>query len=119
MTGSQDFFGIDHQTSGNGSITPGAPVHNIAQTPIMESGNPFDKLTIPSEARNQQIVGHPGESVPDSRFKILLALDGTEAGDLHLTTLWASMDLALGIATFSLAQFFLRTSWVVHGFLVL
>ena len=78
----QDFFGVDHQTSAHGSITPGAPVHNIAQTPVMESGNPFDKLTIPSEARNQQIVGHPGESVADDKFKILLAIDGTEAGDL-------------------------------------
>ncbi|WFD25770.1 hypothetical protein MNAN1_000736 [Malassezia nana] len=78
----QGYFGGEHQTSASGTITPGAPVHTIAQTPVLESSNPLDKISVPSEARNQQIVGNIGDSVPDDKFKILLALDGTEAGDL-------------------------------------
>lgn len=48
---------------------------------MLESGNPFDKQTIPSEARQQQIVGMPGEKIEEEKNKVLLALDGTEAGD--------------------------------------
>lgn len=47
----------------------------------MESGNPFDKASIPNEARQQHIVGVPGERLPEQQSKVLLALDGTEAGD--------------------------------------
>lgn len=54
---------------------------SIAQTPIMESSNPLDKLKIPTEARNQQIVGQTGEAVHEDTSKLLLAIDGTEAGD--------------------------------------
>lgn len=54
---------------------------NIAQTPVLESGNPFDKATMPNEARQQQIVGVHGAGVPEQHHKVLLALDGTEAGD--------------------------------------
>ena len=54
---------------------------NIAQTPVLESGNPFDKATMPNEARQQQIVGVHGAGVPEQHEKVLLALDGTEAGD--------------------------------------
>lgn len=57
-------------------------VTQIAQTPVLESGNPFDKNSVPNEARTQHIVGLPGEKVDDSRNKVLLAMDGTESGDL-------------------------------------
>ncbi|KOS16468.1 universal stress protein [Malassezia pachydermatis] len=81
-TQQQGFFGVEHQTSGSGTITPGAPVTEISQTPALEAGNPFDKMSIPQEARNQHIVGHTGEKVGDKKYKILLAMDGTEASDL-------------------------------------
>ncbi|WFD33315.1 RSC chromatin remodeling complex ATPase component [Malassezia cuniculi] len=76
----QGFFGVSQQTS-TGTTTPSNQVTQIAQTPAIESGNPFDKVNIPSEARQQHIVGIAGEKVGDDRTKVLLALDGTEAGD--------------------------------------
>lgn len=54
---------------------------NIAQTPILESSNPLEKAHLPSEAREQQIVGVPGAKLESETAKILIALDGTEAGD--------------------------------------
>lgn len=69
------FFGLGKK---DGSKTP---THNVAQTPLLESGNPLDKANIPTEARTQEIVGMPGEEVKPESSKILLALDGTEAGD--------------------------------------
>jgi len=41
----------------------------------------MDKMKIPQEARNQQIVGQTGEAVSEDTSKLLLAIDGTEAGD--------------------------------------
>lgn len=35
----------------------------------------------PAEARNQAIVGVQGEQVADENSKVLLAIDGTEAGE--------------------------------------
>ncbi|PWZ03184.1 adenine nucleotide alpha hydrolases-like protein [Testicularia cyperi] len=67
--------------SASGASTPGGHITNIAQTPILESSNPLDKLSVPSEAREQQIVGVPGAKLDDGIAKILIALDGTEAGD--------------------------------------
>ncbi|KAN0061141.1 hypothetical protein ACQY0O_006876 [Thecaphora frezii] len=64
-----------------GAQTPGAHITQIAQTPILESHNPMDKLNIPSEAREQHIVGLHGEKLDDDLAKVLIALDGTEAGD--------------------------------------
>ncbi|CEH14252.1 hypothetical protein CBOM_02117 [Ceraceosorus bombacis] len=57
------------------------PTHEIAQTPALESGNPFDKHDIPTEARQQLVVGKVGEAIHEENSKILLALDGTDAGD--------------------------------------
>lgn len=69
------FFGLGKK---DGSKTP---THNVAQTPLLESGNPLDKAHVPAEARNQEIVGQQGVHVEEGQSKILLALDGTEAGD--------------------------------------
>lgn len=71
-----------HPSSADGATTPGGNVTTIAQTPILESSNPLEKASIPTEAREQQIVGVPGSNLtsPDLA-KILVALDGTEAGD--------------------------------------
>lgn len=53
----------------------------IAQTPILETSNPLEKAAVPSEAREQAIVGVPGAKLDADHAKILIALDGTEAGD--------------------------------------
>lgn len=66
--------------SADGTTTPGGQVTSIAQTPILESSNPLEKSSIPPQAREQQIVGVPGTTLAETA-KILLALDGTEAGD--------------------------------------
>ncbi|WFD03002.1 hypothetical protein MOBT1_001691 [Malassezia obtusa] len=92
----QGFFGVQHQTSTSGETTPGGQVHQIAQTPVLESGNPFDKASIPTEARQQQIVGVPGEHLPDHQSKVLLALDGTEAGDKAFDYLLNNKTIAQG-----------------------
>ncbi|PWN49127.1 adenine nucleotide alpha hydrolases-like protein [Violaceomyces palustris] len=75
------FFGIIHKKSSDGAMTPGGMVTTIAQTPLIESSNPMDKLHIPVEAREQQIVGLHGEKIDADVAKILIALDGSEAGD--------------------------------------
>jgi nucleotide-binding universal stress UspA family protein len=67
-------------TSADGATTPGGHITNIAQTPILEASNPLDKGHL-SEAREQQIVGLPGATLDDGVAKILIALDGSEAGD--------------------------------------
>lgn len=69
------FFGLGKK---DGAKTPR---HEVAQTPILEHGNPLEKANIPTEARNQQIVGVAGTDVEGDHSKILLALDGTDAGD--------------------------------------
>ncbi|WFD42828.1 hypothetical protein MPSI1_001478 [Malassezia psittaci] len=93
----QGFFGVQQsQTSSSGDVTPGGQVHQIAQTPVLESGNPFDKTSIPSEARQQQIVGVPGERLPEEKSKVLLALDGTEAGDKAFNYLLTNKTIAQG-----------------------
>lgn len=63
---------------------------------MLESGNPFDKTSIPSEARQQQIVGVPGERLPEHQSKVLLALDGTEAGDKAFDYLLNNKTIAPG-----------------------
>lgn len=63
---------------------------------MLESGNPFDKASIPTEARQQQIVGVPGEHLPDHQSKVLLALDGTEAGDKAFDYLLNNKTIAQG-----------------------
>lgn len=68
-------------SSSDGATTPGGHVTNIAQTPILESSNPLEKSSVPAEAREQQIVGVPGAKLESDTAKILIALDGTEAGD--------------------------------------
>ena len=68
-------------SSADGATTPGGHVTQIAQTPILESSNPLEKAAVPSEAREQQIVGVPGAHLTSEAAKILIALDGTEAGD--------------------------------------
>ncbi|KAI3628220.1 hypothetical protein GLX27_000080 [Malassezia furfur] len=95
-TSDQGFFGVQHQTSTSGDVTPGGQVHQIAQTPVLESSNPFDKASIPSEARQQQIVGVPGERLPETQSKVLLALDGTEAGDKAFDYLLNNKTIAPG-----------------------
>ncbi|EST06216.1 UspA [Kalmanozyma brasiliensis GHG001] len=72
--------------SADGTTTPGGQVTTIAQTPILESSNPLEKSSIPPQAREQQIVGLPGTTLPETA-KILLALDGTDAGDKAFTYL--------------------------------
>ncbi|SPO21690.1 uncharacterized protein UTRI_01173_B [Ustilago trichophora] len=78
-------------TSTDGTTTPGGSnITHIAQTPILESSNPLEKTSIPAEARAQQIVGVSGTnlpSTPNGSAKILLALDGTDAGDKAYTYL--------------------------------
>ncbi|SJX61269.1 uncharacterized protein SRS1_10264 [Sporisorium reilianum f. sp. reilianum] len=68
-------------SSADGATTPGGHMTNIAQTPILESSNPLDKSAVPTEAREQQIVGVPGAKLETEVAKILIALDGTDAGD--------------------------------------
>lgn len=63
---------------------------------MLESSNPFDKASIPSEARQQQIVGVPGERLPETQSKVLLALDGTEAGDKAFDYLLNNKTIAPG-----------------------
>ena len=70
------FFGLGAKKDGLKT-----PTQEVSQTPILEHGNPMEKAHLPTEARNQQIVGVDGGSVADGQSKILLALDGTEAGD--------------------------------------
>ncbi|KAJ1034405.1 hypothetical protein NDA18_001266 [Ustilago nuda] len=70
-----------HPSSTDGSTTPGGQITQIVQTPILESSNPLEKSSIPAEAREQQIVGVPGAKLSSESAKILIALDGTEAGD--------------------------------------
>lgn len=71
----KSFFGLGKR---DGSKTP---TKEVAQTPLLEHGNPLEKANIPQEARNQEIIGMPGEEVKPATSKILLAIDGTEAGD--------------------------------------
>ncbi|PWN29347.1 adenine nucleotide alpha hydrolases-like protein [Jaminaea rosea] len=74
----KSFFGLGKEKKeGSGLKTP---THEIAQTPALESANPLEKHNIPSEARQQQIVGQTGEGVT-KESSILIAIDGTEAGD--------------------------------------
>lgn len=75
-------------------------VTQIAQTPVLESGNPFDKATIPAEARQQHIVGVPGDKLPDDKSKVLLALDGTEAGDKAFNYLLENKTISSGSHVF-------------------
>lgn len=77
------------------------PTHEIAQTPALESGNPFDKHDIPTEARQQLVVGKVGEAVQDDNSKILLALDGTDAGEKAFNYVLNSKVLAKDAHIFS------------------
>lgn len=108
---SRKFFGL----GGKKDAGAKTPTRNVAQTPILESGNPMDKAHLPKEARNQEIVGISGEHVEPSQSKILLALDGTEAGDKAfkyvLDTKVLSKDAHIFVATVLPAQV-LSGPWV-------
>lgn len=81
------FFGLGKdKKSGDGTQTPS---HEIAQTPALESANPLEKHNIPSEARQQKILGQTGENVT-SASSILVAIDGTDAGDKAFNYLLSS-----------------------------
>ncbi|PWN22964.1 adenine nucleotide alpha hydrolases-like protein [Microstroma glucosiphilum] len=71
----------------------------MAQTPALESANPLDKSNIPSEARHQQIVGQTGEAIT-KESSILIAIDGTEAGDKAFNYLLKSKVLSTNAHVF-------------------
>lgn len=104
------FFGLGSKKDGLKT-----PTQEVSQTPILEHGNPMEKAHLPTEARNQQIVGVDGGSVSDGSSKILLALDGTDAGDKAfkylLTAKVLSKDSHIFVATVLPAQV-LSGPWV-------
>ncbi|WFD29110.1 hypothetical protein MSPP1_000115 [Malassezia sp. CBS 17886] len=95
------FFGVSSSShASSGETTPSGKVTEIAQTPVLESGNPLDKASIPTEARHQQIVGVQGNDVAENKSKILLALDGTESGDKAYNYLMENKSITPGSHVF-------------------
>jgi nucleotide-binding universal stress UspA family protein len=87
-----------HAGAADGTATP---THEHAQTPALESSNPFDRRDVPDEARTQAIVGATGAEVKAEGCKVMLALDGTEAGDKALKWLLETKVVAKGAHVFS------------------
>ncbi|PWN99971.1 adenine nucleotide alpha hydrolases-like protein [Tilletiopsis washingtonensis] len=86
-----------HAGAADGTATP---THEHAQTPALESSNPFDRRDVPDEARTQAIVGATGAEVKAEGCKVMLALDGTEAGDKALKWLLETKVVAKGAHVF-------------------